>query len=79
MICPSEEDYLEMISRKTGGLFGLGIKIMQLLSDKKFDNNFTELMVRLGEFFQVRDDYANLVLKEVRHLYTNWIEVSNWD
>ena len=29
LTCPSEADYLEMVGNKTGGLFRLGIKLMQ--------------------------------------------------
>jgi geranylgeranyl pyrophosphate synthase len=33
LTCPTEEDYIEMISNKTGGLFRLAIKLMQLQSE----------------------------------------------
>lgn len=29
LTCPSEEDYLEMVGNKTGGLFRLAVKLMQ--------------------------------------------------
>lgn len=29
LTCPSEEDYLEMVSNKTGGLFRLAVQLMQ--------------------------------------------------
>lgn len=29
LTCPSEADYLEMVDKKTGGLFRLAIKLMQ--------------------------------------------------
>ncbi|PHH58905.1 hypothetical protein CDD80_1926 [Ophiocordyceps camponoti-rufipedis] len=29
LTCPSEDDYLEMVANKTGGIFRLGIKLMQ--------------------------------------------------
>lgn len=32
LTCPSEADYLEMVSNKTGGLFRLAIKLMQAAS-----------------------------------------------
>jgi geranylgeranyl pyrophosphate synthase len=32
LTCPTEEEYLEMVSNKTGGLFRLAIKLMQLCS-----------------------------------------------
>lgn len=50
---------------ETGGLFGLAIRLMQLFSTNKV--NLGPLMAILGLYFQVRDDYANLNLKEVCH------------
>lgn len=29
LTCPTEEDYLEMVNNKTGGLFRLAVKLMQ--------------------------------------------------
>lgn len=48
---------------ETGGLFGLAVKLMQLFSDNKMD--MSPLMAILGLYFQIRDDYANLHMKEV--------------
>jgi len=61
-ICPTEEEYKQMISRKTGGLFNLAVRLMQLFS--KSDENFSELTRLLGLYFQIRDDYANLKMKD---------------
>ncbi|XP_012266400.1 geranylgeranyl pyrophosphate synthase isoform X2 [Athalia rosae] len=61
-ICPSEEEYREMTIRKTGGLFNLAVRLMQLFSDCKED--FTPLAGILGLYFQIRDDYCNLCLQE---------------
>lgn len=61
--CPSESDYKLMTVRKTGGLFMLAIRLMQLFSANKED--FTKLTAILGLYFQIRDDYCNLSLKEV--------------
>ena len=33
LTCPSEEDYIEMVGNKTGGLFRLAVKLMQAESD----------------------------------------------
>jgi len=57
-ICPSEEQYREMVKRKTGGLFGLAVRLMQLNS--QCDSSFDRLLELLGLHFQIRDDYANL-------------------
>ncbi len=61
--CPTEEQYLDMIKKKTGGLFGLGVKLMQLFSDDKRD--FSQLIAILGTYFQIRDDYSNLKSPQV--------------
>ncbi|CAH1646961.1 unnamed protein product [Spodoptera littoralis] len=60
--CPSEEEYKEMTIKKTGGLFMLAIRLMQLFSDNKSD--FSKLSAILGLYFQIRDDYCNLRLQE---------------
>ncbi|CAK9796968.1 Terpene synthase [Anthophora quadrimaculata] len=61
-ICPSETAYKQMTIRKTGGLFNLAVRLMQLFSDCKED--YTPLGGILGLYFQVRDDYCNLYLQE---------------
>nr|AGX25357.1 geranylgeranyl diphosphate synthase [Pissodes strobi] len=60
--CPSEEDYRQMVIRKTGGLFMLAIRLMQLFSVNKDD--FTRITAILGLYFQIRDDYINLNSKD---------------
>lgn len=62
VMCPSESDYTAMVKRKTGGLFGLAVRLMQLFSDCKYD--FGPLLDILGLHFQIRDDYANLISKD---------------
>lgn len=56
--CPSEDEYKTMTIRKTGGLFMLAIRLMQLFSDNK--SNFKKLTELLGLYLQIRDDYCNL-------------------
>ncbi|XP_037044777.1 geranylgeranyl pyrophosphate synthase isoform X1 [Bradysia coprophila] len=60
--CPTESEYQQMTIRKTGGLFMLAIRLMQLFSDNKRD--FSKLTAILGLYFQIRDDYCNLICKE---------------
>ncbi|XP_023692035.1 geranylgeranyl pyrophosphate synthase [Paramormyrops kingsleyae] len=60
--CPSEQEYRSMVLKKTGGLFGLAVGLMQLFSNCKRD--LKPLLDILGLFFQIRDDYANLKSKE---------------
>jgi len=57
-ICPTEDQYLEMIANKTGGLLRLAVKLMQAYGDASVD--FVPIVNRLGIHFQVRDDYINL-------------------
>lgn len=42
----------------------LAIRLMQLFSENKSD--FTKLSAILGLYFQIRDDYCNLRVQEVR-------------
>ncbi|KAH8705865.1 putative geranylgeranyl pyrophosphate synthase [Talaromyces proteolyticus] len=58
LICPTEEEYLEMVSNKTGGLFRLAVRLMQL--ESKQDKDYVPLVDLLGITFQIRDDYQNL-------------------
>lgn len=66
-VCPSEQDYMDMVQRKTGGLFGLGVKLMQLFSTDQ--RNFSYLIKLLGTYFQIRDDYINLKSASVSQDY----------
>lgn len=50
------------MNKETGGLFKLAIRLMQIFSINNED--FDALIEKLGLFFQIRDDYANLCLKE---------------
>jgi len=61
-LCPSEEQYKEMVLRKTGGLFGLAVKLMQVSSSDTKD--YSKILELLGLHFQIRDDFANLVSTE---------------
>ncbi|KAJ2784323.1 hypothetical protein H4R18_001209 [Coemansia javaensis] len=58
LTCPTEEQYLEMVTHKTGGLFRLAVKLMQECSATGRD--FTALVNLIGAYFQIRDDYMNL-------------------
>ncbi|KAI1189538.1 isoprenoid synthase domain-containing protein [Nemania serpens] len=58
LTCPTEDDYLEMVSNKTGGLFRLAVKLMQSQSPTSFD--CLPLAEVLGQAFQIADDYKNL-------------------
>lgn len=62
LTCPSEDDYLEMVANKTGGLFRLGIELMQAESTSGID--CIPLVNLIGLIFQIRDDYMNLSSQE---------------
>jgi geranylgeranyl diphosphate synthase type 3 len=65
LTCPTEEDYLEMVGNKTGGLFRLGIKLMQAESPPSSSPvDCVPLANLVGLIFQIRDDYMNLSSKE---------------
>lgn len=58
--CPSEKEYLEMVDKKTGGLFQLPAKLLQCLSDDNHDAHIEQIISLFGRYFQIRDDYQNL-------------------
>jgi len=58
LTCPSEDDYLEMVGNKTGGLFRLAVKLMQVESKNLKD--CVPLANLIGIIFQIADDYQNL-------------------
>ena len=58
LTCPTEDEYLEMVANKTGGLFRLGIKLMQAESRSLTD--CVPLVNIIGLIFQIADDYQNL-------------------
>ena len=72
LTCPSEDDYLEMVGNKTGGLFRLAIKLMCAESsthdELKLDSSgepvartdYVPLVNTIGLLFQILDDYRNL-------------------
>lgn len=71
LTCPSEDDYLEMVGNKTGGLFRLAIKLMCAESPLhnfrpssrdggEGQTDYVPLVNTLGLLFQILDDYRNL-------------------
>ncbi|KAI5287814.1 geranylgeranyl pyrophosphate synthetase [Ascosphaera aggregata] len=58
LTCPTEEDYLEMVGNKCGGLFRLAVKLMQGESSVNID--CVPLVNTMGLIFQICDDYLNL-------------------
>lgn len=50
---------------ETGSLFMLAVKLMALFSTHQAD--YSKLADLIGIYFQIRDDYINLVSKDVRY------------
>ncbi|KAL4908473.1 isoprenoid synthase domain-containing protein [Aspergillus multicolor] len=63
--CPTVDDYMMMIDNKTGAMFRLCVQLMQAESSIPSDHiNAGYFVTQLGRYFQVRDDYQNLVSTE---------------
>ncbi|KAJ9273363.1 hypothetical protein DTO212C5_437 [Paecilomyces variotii] len=58
--CPSQDEYLAMISQKTGGLLRLITRMMMQKAKTGHICSLDSLATLLGQFFQIRDDYKNL-------------------
>ncbi|TLD03204.1 uncharacterized protein PgNI_12441 [Pyricularia grisea] len=62
---PTMEEYLQMIDGKTGALFIMISNLMfACLPEKAPRPPLRKLMLLLGRYFQIRDDYINLSLPE---------------
>jgi len=64
LICPSIEEYFQMVEGKTGGLFRLFGRLMQIHGVRGRDIDISHLLSYLGRYFQTRDDYQNLTSAE---------------
>lgn len=63
LICPTEEEYVEMVNNKTGGLFRIAVKLMLSQSPPARQAGFPDLIPivnLIGLLFQILDDYMNL-------------------
>ncbi|KAF9260428.1 terpenoid synthase [Marasmius fiardii PR-910] len=58
--CPTEEEYIEMVNNKTGGLLRIGIKLMMACATTNKDVDYVPLVNLIGVHFQIRDDLMNL-------------------
>ena len=59
LVCPSEEEYINMVDNKTGGMFSMLLRLMQSESPLMTTLDFDRLTILFGRFFQIRDDYMN--------------------
>lgn len=64
LICPSVEEYLDMVENKTGGLFRLLGRLLAAHSTTSVNGDMVGFLNNLGRYFQTRDDYLNLVSPE---------------
>ncbi|GHJ84276.1 hypothetical protein NliqN6_0678 [Naganishia liquefaciens] len=62
LTCPTEEEYMQMVLGKTGGLFRIAVKLMMARSASDVD--FVPLVNLISILFQIRDDYMNLASTE---------------
>lgn len=60
---PTEDDYLKMVSNKTGGLFRLALRMMMACSPTTHD--VLPISEIIGRLFQIQDDYRNLCSDDV--------------
>ncbi|GMF01351.1 hypothetical protein B5S31_g4207 [[Candida] boidinii] len=71
LVVPTESEYINMVMNKTGGLFRLSVKLLELLSPNKIvidlidppsasPSLLVSLANLLGIIYQIRDDYLNL-------------------
>ncbi|CAG4917884.1 unnamed protein product [Colias eurytheme] len=60
--CPTQEQYEHVVQQKSGNMFRLAIRLMQLFSD--YEHDLSELALTVGKYFQFRDDYCNLAQEE---------------
>ncbi|CEJ61389.1 hypothetical protein PMG11_09924 [Penicillium brasilianum] len=61
---PSEAEYLSMIDAKTSALFRLGSSLLKLDASKNRNVVLDGLLRLFGRYFQIRDDFQNLVSTE---------------
>lgn len=65
--CPSMDDYLVMIDNKTGGFFRFVLRCMATeapVPPSSLDK-LIYLTTLFGRYYQIRDDYQNLMSDEV--------------
>ncbi|KAE8158680.1 isoprenoid synthase domain-containing protein [Aspergillus tamarii] len=67
--CPTESDYLNMVDNKTGGMFRMLVQLLiaeqstvtsAVERERLTMANFDHLLLLLGRYYQIRDDYMNL-------------------
>lgn len=64
---PTEEEYLEMVMDKTGGLLRIMVKLLQAFKPASSDTS-VPLTSLIGMIYQLRDDYFNLTSDKYSHM-----------
>ncbi|KAH9819031.1 isoprenoid synthase domain-containing protein [Melampsora americana] len=59
-VCPTEEEYLQMVHFKTGAIFRLPIKLLQVLSPLESIPDYFPLVNTIGVLVQIRNDLLSL-------------------
>jgi geranylgeranyl diphosphate synthase, type III len=57
--CPTEDQYKQMVTDKTGGLFRLAVGLMQSFSEDQ-TTDYVPLLNLFALYFQIRDDLLNI-------------------
>jgi len=65
--CPTEAEYIDMVNKKTGGLFRIAVKLMMACATKNIHIDYVPLVNLFGVFHQIRDDLMNLDNAEYHH------------
>lgn len=63
--CPTTSEYLNMVDNKTGGLFRMALRVMEIESKTEPCPDLMHLITLMGRYYQIRDDYMNLTSDEV--------------
>ncbi|KFX92088.1 hypothetical protein V490_05578 [Pseudogymnoascus sp. VKM F-3557] len=61
VICPTAAEYIDMVDHKIGGLFNLAGGLMEAEGRCNTQLDLSPLMTLFGRYFQIRDDYNNVV------------------
>ncbi|PYH68713.1 bifunctional terpene synthase/polyprenyl synthetase family protein [Aspergillus vadensis CBS 113365] len=62
--CPTTSEYLTMVDNKTGGLFRMALRVMEIESKTEPCPDLMHLITLMGRYYQIRDDYMNLTSDE---------------
>ncbi|PWY65557.1 geranylgeranyl pyrophosphate synthase [Aspergillus eucalypticola CBS 122712] len=62
--CPTTSHYLNMVDNKTGGLFRMALRVMEIESKTEPCPDLMHLITLMGRYYQIRDDYMNLTSDE---------------